>query len=127
MQKKVWYYEKWVGSHASFPSRRSVKLKNAKLQKDFFYIFTYLLVPLFLCENKALYIQAAELVDMTSGANVVEVGTWEPMQGLVLGDDLFPHVTGGLRGRVLTVASMDVSNKCIHLQYIQVFRLMVIL
>ena len=47
---------------------------------------------------------------MTSGANVVEVGTWEPMQGLVLGDDLFPHVTGGLRGRVLTVASMDVSN-----------------
>ena len=48
---------------------------------------------------------------MTSGANVVEVGTWEPMQGLVLGDDLFPHVTGGLRGRVLTVASMDVSNK----------------
>ena len=47
---------------------------------------------------------------MTSGANVVEVGTWEPMQGLVLEDDLFPHVTGGLRGRVLTVASMDVSN-----------------
>ena len=47
---------------------------------------------------------------MTSGANVVEVGTWEPMQGLVLEDDLFPHVTGGLRGRVLTVASMDVST-----------------
>ena len=42
---------------------------------------------------------------------------------LVLGDDLFPHVTGGLRGRVLTVASMDVSNKSIHLQYVQVFRL----
>ena len=33
---------------------------------------------------------------------------------LVLGDDLFPHVTGGLRGRVLTVASMDVSNKFIQ-------------
>ena len=25
MQKKVWYYEKWVGRHASFPPRRSVK------------------------------------------------------------------------------------------------------
>ena len=24
MQKKVWYYEKWVGCHASFPPRRSV-------------------------------------------------------------------------------------------------------
>ena len=25
MQKKVWYYEKWVRCHASFPPRRSVK------------------------------------------------------------------------------------------------------
>jgi hypothetical protein len=25
MQIKVWYYEKWVGRHASFPPRRSVK------------------------------------------------------------------------------------------------------
>ena len=25
MQKKVWYYEKWVGRHATFPPRRSVK------------------------------------------------------------------------------------------------------
>ena len=23
--KKVWYYEKWVGRHASFPPRRSIK------------------------------------------------------------------------------------------------------
>ena len=26
IQKKVWYYEKWVGQHASFPPRRSVKI-----------------------------------------------------------------------------------------------------
>ena len=25
MQKKIWYYEKWLGRHASFPTRRSVK------------------------------------------------------------------------------------------------------
>ena len=25
-KKKIWYYEKWVGRHASFPPRRSVKL-----------------------------------------------------------------------------------------------------
>ena len=26
MQKKVWHYEKWVGHHASFPPRQSVKV-----------------------------------------------------------------------------------------------------
>ena len=26
--KKVWYYEKWVGRHAYFPPRRSVKIKS---------------------------------------------------------------------------------------------------
>ena len=25
IQKKIWYYEKWVGHHASFPPRRSFK------------------------------------------------------------------------------------------------------
>ena len=28
MQKEIWYYEKWLGRHASFPPRRSVKSKN---------------------------------------------------------------------------------------------------
>ena len=28
--KKVWYYEKWVGYHASFPPRRSVNTKFCK-------------------------------------------------------------------------------------------------
>ena len=26
MQKKVWYYEKWVARHVSFPPRRFVKI-----------------------------------------------------------------------------------------------------
>ena len=55
--------------------------------------------------------KSAELVDVSKGANTVDVGVWEPLQGLVLKDDLFPHITGGLRGRVLTVASFDVSTK----------------
>ena len=50
-----------------------------------------------------------ELVDLSRGANVVEVGYWEPMQGLVHKDHLFPHVMGGLRGRALTVSSINVS------------------
>ena len=42
-------------------------------------------------------------------ANNIDVGLWEPMQGLMLKDDLFPHVTGGFRGRTLKVASTNVS------------------
>ena len=26
--KKVWYYEKWIGHHASFPFRQSVKVQK---------------------------------------------------------------------------------------------------
>ena len=48
-------------------------------------------------------------MDLSRGANVVEVGFWEPMQGLVHKDHLFPHVMGGLRGRALTVSSINVS------------------
>ncbi len=44
------------------------------------------------------------------GANNIDVGSWEPMQGLMLMDDLFPHVTGGFRGRRLKVASIHVSR-----------------
>ena len=29
MQKEVWYYEKWVGRHASFPPRRDDLLKTS--------------------------------------------------------------------------------------------------
>ena len=39
MQKKVWYYEKWVGRHGSFPLRRSLKCNlvgiNPKLDKKY--------------------------------------------------------------------------------------------
>ena len=28
MQKKVWYYEKWFGHHASFPPIRSIKVEK---------------------------------------------------------------------------------------------------
>ena len=31
MQKKVWYYEKWVGRHASFPPRQFVKKNTDKV------------------------------------------------------------------------------------------------
>ena len=54
-------------------------------------------------------LKSTELVDLERGSNVVEVGLWEPKLGLQLFDDLFPHVSGGLRGRQLTVASNHVS------------------
>ena len=31
--KKIWYYEKWVGRHVSFPPRRSVKLEYSGFVK----------------------------------------------------------------------------------------------
>ena len=34
--KKVWYYEKWVGRHASFPPRQSVKLNETKIYSILF-------------------------------------------------------------------------------------------
>ena len=43
----------------------------------------------------------------------VDVGAWQPLQGLHLFDDLFPHVTGGFRQRVIAVASINVSCRCI--------------
>ena len=55
-------------------------------------------------------IKAAELLDLSKGANAVDVGLWESMQGLMHKDVLFPHVMGGLRGRTLTVASINVSH-----------------
>ena len=45
MQEKTWYYEKWVGRHASFPPSRYVKLKFIYSEKatKFCEIFTLLL------------------------------------------------------------------------------------
>ena len=36
MQKQVWYYKKWVGHHASFPPRWSVKIPERFPPTDFF-------------------------------------------------------------------------------------------
>ena len=38
----------------------------------------------------------------------LDVGDWEPVIGVIPKDHLFPHVTGGLRGRRITVASINV-------------------
>ena len=40
MEKKIWYYEKWVGHDASFPSRQFVKLnKEHEMCNNFLMIF----------------------------------------------------------------------------------------
>ena len=40
MQKKIWYYEKWVGRHASFPPRRSVN-RCTLVEKPWKKLFIY--------------------------------------------------------------------------------------
>ena len=57
---------------------------------------------------------------MTNRVDSLEVGSWRPGLGLALKvppvlpvrlhpvqDDLLPHVTGGFRGRAITVASLE--------------------
>jgi hypothetical protein len=51
-------------------------------------------------------IKAAEIKDEVID---LEVGTWNLESGLHLKDDLFPHVTGGLRGKVIKIGSINVS------------------
>ena len=41
----------------------------------------------------------------------LEVGFWTPA-GPHLKDDLFPHVKGNFRGRVIPIASVHVSYSC---------------
>ncbi len=52
-------------------------------------------------------LEAAEITG-TDTARQLNVGNWRRVSGLHQNDDLFPHVTGGLRGRTITVASVDV-------------------
>ena len=61
-------------------------------------------------------------LEMKDGGRVndLEVGSWEPTQGLALKDDLFPHVNGGLRGRNIVVNSIDVSYSHTLFPYINV-------
>ena len=40
--------------------------------------------------------------------NSLDVGSWEPTQGLMLKDHLFPHVSSGLRGRAIKVTAIHV-------------------
>ena len=52
--------------------------------------------------------KSAELKGLTE-VNELNAGQWEPTQGLHLKDDLFPHVHGGLRKRLITVTAVNVS------------------
>ncbi|CAG0900474.1 unnamed protein product, partial [Darwinula stevensoni] len=56
------------------------------------------------CINWGL--EAVEIKSETK-FDFVDVGAWQPFQGLHLFDDLFPHVTGGFRKRVIAVASVN--------------------
>ena len=52
-------------------------------------------------------LEVTTLLQFAGDYTAVQVGTWSPLLGLALQDDLLPHVTGGFRGRILTVASLE--------------------
>ncbi|KAK2714026.1 ionotropic receptor 93a-like [Artemia franciscana] len=59
------------------------------------------------CDCGLKYVVRSAEVKKRRQANTVEVGEWTPSFGLRHLDDLFPHVTGGLRGRELIITSLD--------------------
>ncbi|CAL4102797.1 unnamed protein product, partial [Meganyctiphanes norvegica] len=50
-------------------------------------------------------VQAAEVKD-SKRFELLNVADWQPQMGLVNYDDLFPHITGGFRGRTIPVTSV---------------------
>ena len=40
----------------------------------------------------------------------LDVGMWQPVSGLQIKDDLFPHKSGGMRGKKIIVGAIDVST-----------------
>ena len=54
-------------------------------------------------------LQAAEIGDYGK-VSLLDVGRWLPGTGLQIDDDLFPHVTGGFRGRTIPIMSLEVSG-----------------
>ena len=53
-----------------------------------------------------------QLVAAEAGAGL-EVGSWS-QRGLATRDSLFPHVSGGLRGRTIKVTSIHVSCRAVN-------------
>ena len=50
--------------------------------------------------------EASEMQD--EGAYRLETAVWDTVLGFAIKDDLFPHVSGGLRGRRVTITSIEV-------------------
>jgi len=61
------------------------------------------------CNNCTRWMMEAVEVRESDRINQLEVGTWMPSTGLTLKDDLLPHVTGGFRGRAISVGSLEYS------------------
>ena len=61
------------------------------------------------CGNCSRWEMSASEVRENGMVNILDVGKWEPTQGSLLQDDIFPHVTGGLRNRRIVVTATDVS------------------
>ena len=62
------------------------------------------------CGNCSKWEMKASEIKENGFVNNLDVGTWEPTQGLLLQDDIFPHVTGGLRNRRIVVTATDVRH-----------------
>ena len=66
-----------------------------------------MLVSLGTCGNCVTWkAEASEIQD--EGSYRLETAVWNIVLGFAIKDDIFPHVSGGLRGRRVTITSIDV-------------------
>ena len=85
---------------------KPTKMEKAMMMTD---MFTKFLETKGSCGNCTEWqMEASEIIGATE-ARRLDVGLWKPVTGQHMKDDLLPHVKGGMRGRTITVGSLDVS------------------
>lgn len=45
-----------------------------------------------------------------SNSEMIPVGSWRPIEGASMTDELFPHVSQGFRGKILPLVTFHVSK-----------------
>jgi glutamate receptor, ionotropic, invertebrate len=62
------------------------------------------------CSSSLSWRLQAHEMKVLNQPTLLEVAQWDGLHGLIVYDDMFPHVTGGLRGRRITVTTLEVGS-----------------
>ena len=62
------------------------------------------------CGNCVLWKGEASEIQDEGRPHRLETAVWSPALGFHIKDDIFPHISGGLRGRRVSITSVEVTN-----------------